>query len=65
MKLLEIAQLIKPNSFDKKGTKMKLPDVYKEKDAGTDKKVTAQTVIVKNTNTGQVIGRRTIYQKKI
>lgn len=65
MKLEEIAQLVAPNVLDKK-SKKKLPphpDQYKEKDAGAKEKVSVQTVVVKDTNTGKVYGRRSIHQK--
>lgn len=48
------------------GKPLKLRDMYSAKDiadAVSDKKPTAQTVILKNTSTGEIIGKRTIYQK--
>lgn len=60
MLLNEVIQLVKPNEFDKKGTEMKIPNVYKKHEHG---QVTPQTVIVKNSATGKVYGRRTVYQK--
>jgi hypothetical protein len=47
------------------GTPMKLRDLYNPADleAALKGKVSAQTVIVRNTATGQIVGKRTIYQK--
>lgn len=71
MKLEEIfekeqkKQLIKPNSFDKKGKPMKYPNVYTNKGAGGNIKVSPQTVVFKDSNTGKIYGRRTIYQTEV
>ena len=65
MRLEEVAELIKPNEFDKKAKEMKLPNVYKEKDVGSKTKVTAQTAVMKSTGTGKVYRRSTIYQKEV
>lgn len=55
--------LIEPNEFDRKGKKMKYPNVYKNKGAGSSQRVSAQTVEIKDSKTGKVYGRRTLYQK--
>ena len=60
-----LEELIAPNVFDKKGKKMKYPNVYVHKDAGAKNKVTAQTITIKSSGTGKVYGRRTIYQKEV
>ena len=60
-----LEELIAPNAFDKKGKKIKYPNVYVHKDIGAKTKVSAQTVIVKSSGTGKVYGRRTIYQKEV
>ena len=58
-------ELVKPNSFDEKGKEMKLPNVYDEKDVGSKSKLSAQTVVVRNSKNGKVYGRRTIIQKEV
>lgn len=63
---MKIRELIKPNDFDKKAKgELKLLDVNAKENLfiGAKSEVTAQTVVVKNSNTGQIVGRRTIYQK--
>ena len=44
---------------------MKLRNMYSAKDLGAalNGKVTAQTVTLKNAQTGEITGKRTIYQK--
>jgi len=63
---MKVHELIAKSEFDKKARKeVKLRSVYDKKNlnigAGAD--VGAETVVVKDTKTGAVIGRRTIYQK--
>jgi len=55
--------LIEPNVFDRKGKKMTYPNVYRNKSVGGKETVSAQTVEVKDSKTGKIYGRRTIYQK--
>jgi hypothetical protein len=48
------------------GKPLKLLNVYSAKDttiAVSDKKPTAQTVTIRNGQTGEITGKRTIYQK--
>lgn len=55
--------LAQHNDLDNKSSKMKLRNVYKEKDIGGKTKVTAQTTEVKDSKTGKIYGRRSIHQK--
>lgn len=56
--------LIQPSSTDKGGTEMTYPNVYKEKkDIGAKTKISKKTVKVRNSQTGRIYGRRTIYSK--
>lgn len=57
--------LIEPNEFDRKGKKMKYPNVYRNKGAGSNQRVSAQTVEIRDSKTGKVYGRRTLYQKDL
>jgi hypothetical protein len=47
------------------GKSVKLPSIYDKKnlDIGLTSKTSAQTVIVKNTKTKQIVGKRTLFQK--
>ena len=67
MRLEELAQLVAPNVLDKKSKKKlpPLPNQYEKKDAGREKKVEVQTVVVKSSGTGKVYGRRSIAQKDV
>ncbi len=61
-------QLIAPSEFDRRGTAMKLPNMYKNVNYGdkSHMKTSAQTVTVRSTKKGQsnkIYGRRTLYQK--
>ena len=57
-------QLIAPSAFDRTGSPMKLPNMYKNINYGKPAKATAQTVTVKSSGKGgQIYGRRTIMQK--
>lgn len=64
--LLEGKSLIQPNVLDKKSKKKipPSPNVYKDKDAGAGDDAELTTVVVKDSDTGKVYGRRTIAQKK-
>ena len=63
--LKEIYQLIEPNELDKMGTEMKYPNVYDKKNRGIGGKKAArrETVVVRNSKTGTIYGRRTYFQK--
>jgi hypothetical protein len=62
--LLGEKSLIAPSAFDRTGSAMKLPNMYKNTNYGKPQKATAQTVTVKSSGKGhQVYGRRTIMQK--
>lgn len=61
---VEEANLIAPNQSDKKAAVMGLPNQYVNKDWGTRDHPRREKVIVKDTKTGQVYGRRTIIQKR-
>lgn len=56
-------QLIAPNVADKKAKEMTMPNVYKKKGIGKKKKVQREKITIKDTNTGKVYTRRTIWQK--
>lgn len=60
MKLFEI---IAASEFDKKGTPMKLPNMYTCKDIGKKMSVSAKTITIRSSGTGKVYGRRTIISK--
>lgn len=62
---MKLKQLIAPNQSDIKARAMTYPNVYAPENRGIGKKsgVTLQTVIVRDSKTGQVYGRRTIPQK--
>lgn len=61
----EAQQYIQPNSFDKKGTKMKYHNTMdkKRRGVGASTKVRPETVVIRDTKTGKVYGRRTLMQK--
>lgn len=64
---MKLRELIKPNELDQKGKKaLPLPGIYdkKNRDIGARKGVEVATVEVKDTKTGVVYGRRSLYQKK-
>lgn len=63
--LSELQDLIKPNDLDRKAKPMKLKNFNDKRNAhiGAGRKVTAQTVVIKDTATGVVIGRRSLFQK--
>lgn len=60
---MKVKQLIAPNQSDKKATEMGLPSFYDNPDAGAKKKVRREKVVVKDSKTGKIYGRRTITQK--
>lgn len=63
--LKEIYQLIEPTEIDRQGVEMTYPNVYDKKNRGIGAKNTArrETVVVKDSKTGRVYGRRTYFQK--
>ena len=61
--LNEAKQIIVPNDFDKKGKKMTYPNMFRYKDVGSKSGIRPETVTVRDTKTGKVYGRRTIFQK--
>lgn len=64
LNITEGKSLIAPTEFDKRGTPMKLPNAYKNKDWGAVKKVSPKTVMIKSTGKdGQIYCRRTIWSK--
>lgn len=58
-----VEELIAPNEFDRKGTEMKYPNMYANPGIGRKTKVSAKTVSIRDSKTGKVYGRRTIYSK--
>jgi len=57
--------LIEPNVADRKGKKINSRrNVYKEPGAGAGKGVSNQTAEIRDTKTGKVYGRKTIYMKE-
>lgn len=57
-------QLIAPNDYDRRGTPMKLPNMFNNIDYGKKQKVTPQTVTIKSSGKDhKVYGRKTIAQK--
>lgn len=66
MKLEELFEtsLIAPNRSDRKAVEMGLPNAYRDKGAGGRKKARREKITVKDTKTGTVYGRRTIFQKR-
>lgn len=67
MKLNEILisekQIIAPNDFDKKGTRMTYLNMFRHKNVGSKTAMRPETVTVKDSKTGKVYGRRTLIQK--
>ena len=60
---MKVKQLIAPNQSDIKATPMGLPNVFSDKSQGKNKKVRREKIVVKDTKTGIIYGRRTIIQK--
>lgn len=62
--LLGEKSLIAPNDFDRKGSPLKLRNMYNNVNYGRPQKATAQTVTVRSSGKGhQIYGRRTLMQK--
>lgn len=65
-KTMKLRELIKPNELDRRGRNaIPLPVIYdkKNRNIGAKTGVEVATVEVKDTNTGVVTGRRSLYQK--
>lgn len=60
---MKVKELIAPNQSDKKAVEMSYPNVYKNKDIGGKKGARLEKVVVRDSNTGKVYGRRTVAQK--
>jgi len=62
---MKINELIAKSAFDKKAKPVKLRGIFDKENLniGAGTKVSAQTVVVKDTKTGVISGRRTLYQK--
>lgn len=62
---MKLHSLIAPNQTDVKAREMKYPLIMDKKNAriGARRKVSAQKVVVRDTKTGVVYGRRSIIQK--
>ncbi len=62
---MKLKELIAPNQTDVKAREMKYPLVMDKKNRkiGLRTKVSAQKVVVRDTKTGVVYGRRSIIQK--
>ena len=58
-------QLIQPNEFDKKAKEMKYHNTMDKsyRDVGTKTKIRPESVILRDTKTGKIYGRRTLIQK--
>ena len=64
---MKLRELIKPNDLDRKGKNaIPLPGIYdkKNRNIGANKGIEVATVTVKDTKTGVVNGRRSLFQKK-
>ena len=64
---MKVAELLEVKDYTKgvwTGGKLKLRNRYSQKDldSALRSKPTAQTVVVRNTATGEIVGKRTIYQ---
>jgi len=63
---MKLKELISPSEFDRRARKnVTLPGIYDKKNLniGAKTDVEAQTVVVKDTKTGVIYGRRTLFQK--
>ncbi len=60
---MKLKELIAPNVADKGAVEMSYPNVYTNKDMGSRTKLRKEKVVVRNSRTGQVYGRRTLYTK--
>ena len=56
-------ELIAPSESDKGAVEMSYPNVYSNKDMGSRTKLRKEKVVIRNSRTGQVYGRRTLYTK--
>jgi hypothetical protein len=64
MLVCEVINLIAKSDFDKKGSPLKLGNMYVNKNYGKASKCTPQTITVKSSGKdGKVYGHRTLYQK--
>ena len=65
MKLSEILEPVLAPKSSFEGKPVKLPGIYdpKNRDIGRTAGTSAQTVVVKNTKTKQIVGKRTLFQK--
>jgi len=64
MLVCEVVNLISPTAFDRTGSPMKLPSMYKNTDYGKRTKITPKTITVRSTGKDRKIyGRRTIMSK--
>lgn len=64
LNIKEGKSLIAPSEFDKRGTTMKLPNMYNNKNWGNVKKVDPKTVTVKSSGKdAKIYARRTIVSK--
>lgn len=63
--VVESNQYIEPSEFDKKGVEMKYHNTMdkKRRGVGSKTKVRPETVVMKDSKTGKVFGRRTLVQK--
>lgn len=62
---MKVKDLIQPSELDKKGSPIKLLNLYDLKNRGIGRRseVGVKTAVVKSTSTGQVTGRRSAYMK--
>lgn len=60
---MKVAELIAPNQSDKKAKEMGLPNFYTDKGQGKKTGVRREKVVVRDSKTGKVYGRRTVWQK--
>jgi hypothetical protein len=63
--VIESKQYIEPSAFDRKGTEMKYHNTLdkKRRGVGAKTKTRPETVVIRDTKTGKVYGRRTLVQK--
>lgn len=58
-----VEEIITPTEFDRRGSKMKIPNFYKVKDFGRKTKIGIRTISIRDSKTGKVYGRRSIHTK--
>ena len=64
MLVCEVVNLISPSAFDRTGSPMKLPSMYKNTNYGKQTRIKPMTVTVKSSGKdGKIYGRRTIMSK--